>query len=43
METKRNLKRILKKFDEDFMSSKGRAPKKIDKEVMRPQVLSHES
>jgi hypothetical protein len=33
---KRELKRKLKKFDEEFQQRRGRAPRKADKEVMRP-------
>jgi hypothetical protein len=33
---KRELKRKLKKFDEEFQQRRGRAPRKVDKEVMRP-------
>jgi len=33
---KREIKRRLKRFDEDFLRDHGRAPKKADKEVMRP-------
>ena len=34
---KRELKRMLKRFDEDFQQRHGRLPKKADKEVLRPQ------
>lgn len=33
LEEKRNLKRELKQYDEDFSKSNGRLPKKSDKEV----------
>ena len=33
LEEKRNLKRELKQYDEDFSRSNGRLPKKSDKEV----------
>jgi hypothetical protein len=36
LEKKRDLKRRLKKFDEDFFENWGRNPKKSDKEVIRP-------
>lgn len=36
LEKKRELKRRLKKFDEDFFENWGRNPKKSDKEVIRP-------
>lgn len=33
---KKEIKKVLKRFDEDFTAANGRAPRKIDKEVMRP-------
>lgn len=36
LDKKRELKRRLKKFDEDFFENWGRNPKKSDKEVIRP-------
>jgi hypothetical protein len=30
---KREVKKLLKKFDDDFVAANGRAPKKADKEV----------
>eukprot|EP00602_Paraphysomonas_sp_CaronLab_P005252 CAMPEP_0185037660 /NCGR_PEP_ID=MMETSP1103-20130426/32388_1 /TAXON_ID=36769 /ORGANISM="Paraphysomonas bandaiensis, Strain Caron Lab Isolate" /LENGTH=723 /DNA_ID=CAMNT_0027575741 /DNA_START=151 /DNA_END=2322 /DNA_ORIENTATION=- len=41
MEMKRQLKRNLKKFDDDFFARKGRVPRKADKEVMRPQYQKY--
>ena len=38
---KRELKRKLKKFDEDFLHAKGRPPNKADKEIMRPQYTTY--
>ena len=39
---KRELKRLLKRFDEDFQASHGgKLPKKADKEVMRPQYQQY--
>ncbi len=40
-ENKRDLKRKLKKFDEDFMAQHSRAPKKSDKEVIRPMYQKY--
>jgi hypothetical protein len=40
-ENKRDLKRKLKKFDEDFLSQHHRAPKKSDKEVIRPMYQKY--
>jgi hypothetical protein len=36
LQSKRDLKKKLKTFDEDFLASHGRMPRKQDKEVMRP-------
>jgi hypothetical protein len=36
LEQKKDLKKKLKKFDEDFLEQHGRQPKKADKEVIRP-------
>eukprot|EP00598_Pedospumella_elongata_P005631 CAMPEP_0184974846 /NCGR_PEP_ID=MMETSP1098-20130426/6214_1 /TAXON_ID=89044 /ORGANISM="Spumella elongata, Strain CCAP 955/1" /LENGTH=819 /DNA_ID=CAMNT_0027497495 /DNA_START=135 /DNA_END=2594 /DNA_ORIENTATION=+ len=41
LEKKRDLKRRLKKFDEDFYENWGRNPKKSDKEVIRPMYQSY--
>jgi hypothetical protein len=41
LEKKRDLKRRLKKFDEDFFEHWGRNPKKSDKEVIRPMYQSY--
>ena len=41
LEKKRDLKRRLKKFDEDFFENWGRNPKKSDKEVIRPLYQSY--
>ena len=41
LESKKSLKKLLKKFDDDFVLKKGRAPKKADKEVMRPQYQKY--
>ncbi len=41
LEAKRALKRMLKQFDEDFLSKKGRNPKKADKEILRPQYQQY--
>ena len=41
MNEKKQLKRTLKKFDEDFASQHGRPPKKADKEVMRPMYQNY--
>jgi hypothetical protein len=41
LEKKRDLKRSLKKFDEDFFEHWGRNPKKSDKEVIRPMYQSY--
>jgi hypothetical protein len=41
LESKKSLKKMLKKFDDDFVAKKGRAPKKVDKEVMRPQYQKY--
>lgn len=41
LEKKRDLKRRLKKFDEDFFENWGRNPKKSDKEVIRPMYQSY--
>ena len=38
---KKELKRTLKKFDEDFTATHGQPPKKVDKEVMRPMYQSY--
>ena len=39
---KRELKRLLKRFDEDFQASHGgKLPKRADKEVMRPQYQQY--
>lgn len=38
---KRDLKKRLKKFDEDFLSQHGRAPRKSDKEVIRPMYQKY--
>lgn len=38
---KRDLKRELKKFDEDFLEKNGRAPRKSDKEVIRPMYQTY--
>jgi len=38
---KRDLKKKLKKFDEDFLRQHGRNPKKSDKEVIRPMYQSY--
>lgn len=40
-EQKRDLKKRLKKFDEDFATQHGRAPKKSDKEVIRPMYQKY--
>lgn len=40
-EHKRDLKRKLKKFDEDFLAQNNRAPKKSDKEVIRPMYQKY--
>jgi hypothetical protein len=40
-ETKRELKKRLKKFDEEFFSQHGRDPKKTDKEVIRPMYQKY--
>lgn len=40
-ESKRDLKRKLKKFDEDFVVQHNRAPKKSDKEVIRPMYQKY--
>lgn len=40
-ESKRDLKRKLKKFDEDFMVQHNRVPKKSDKEVIRPMYQKY--
>lgn len=39
--SKRDLKRRLKRFDEDFAEQWGRAPKKADKEVIRPMYQKY--
>lgn len=41
LEKKRDLKRRLKKFDEDFYENWGRNPKKSDKEVIRPMYQNY--
>lgn len=41
LEAKKDLKRKLKKFDEDFMMQHNRAPKKSDKEVIRPMYQNY--
>ena len=41
LEKKRDLKRRLKKFDEDFFENWGRNPKKSDKEVIRPMYQNY--
>jgi hypothetical protein len=38
---KRDLKRKLKKFDEDFIAQWGRAPRKSDKEIIRPMYQKY--
>jgi len=38
---KRELKRKLKKFDEEFLQAKGRPPNKADKEIMRPLYTTY--
>ncbi len=40
-ELKRDLKKRLKKFDEDFAAQHGRTPKKSDKEVIRPMYQKY--
>lgn len=39
--SKRDLKRKLKKFDEDFVAQWGRDPRKADKEVIRPMYQKY--
>jgi len=39
--SKRDLKRKLKKFDEEFLEKWGRNPKKIDKESIRPMYQKY--
>lgn len=39
---KRDLKRMLKKFDSDFVDQFGRQPKKADKESMRPMYQKYQ-
>lgn len=39
---KRDLKRMLKKFDSDFVEQYGRQPKKADKESMRPMYQKYQ-
>lgn len=41
MDKKKFLKKMLKKYDDDFLAKKGRAPRKMDKEVMRPQYQTY--
>lgn len=41
LNNKRELKRKLKKFDEDFVEQWGRLPKKADKEVIRPMYQKY--
>lgn len=41
LELKKDLKKRLKKFDEDFYVQYGRAPKKSDKEVIRPMYQKY--
>lgn len=41
LDQKKHLKKFLKKFDDDFVAKKGRAPKKADKEVMRPHYQKY--
>lgn len=41
LEQKKDLKKKLKKFDEDFLEQNGRAPKKADKEVIRPMYQKY--
>lgn len=41
LDQKRDLKRRLKKFDEDFLERYGRNPKKSDKEVIRPMYQNY--
>lgn len=41
LDQKRELKRKLKKFDEDFLEKYGRNPKKSDKEVIRPMYQKY--
>jgi hypothetical protein len=38
---KKDIKRQLKRFDEEFAITHGRQPKKADKEVMRPMYQSY--
>ena len=38
---KKELKRLLKKFDEEFTVTNGRAPRKSDKEIMRPMYQQY--
>jgi len=38
---KRELKRLLKKFDEEFAAKHGRLPQKPEKEVMRPKYQKY--
>lgn len=40
-DSKRDLKKKLKKFDEDFLAQYGRNPKKSDKEVIRPMYQKY--
>lgn len=39
--SKRDLKRRLKRFDEEFLETQGRQPKKADKEVIRPMYQKY--
>jgi hypothetical protein len=41
LDQKKDLKKKLKKFDEDFLEQHGRAPKKVDKEVIRPMYQKY--
>lgn len=40
-DNKRDLKKKLKKFDEEFLAQHGRNPKKSDKEVIRPMYQKY--
>eukprot|EP01038_Epipyxis_sp_PR26KG_P008715 gene8715-11776_t len=41
LNTKRDFKRRLKKFDEDFLDKHKRAPRKADKEIIRPMYQKY--
>jgi hypothetical protein len=41
IQQKRDLKKFLKRFDEDFEAEHNRAPKKSDKEILRPQYQQY--